>query len=352
MCIFVQYMVNHELYMRRCLDLATLGLGYTAPNPLVGAVLVHNGSVIGEGWHKQYGAAHAEVNCFDSVLPEHRTLISESTLYVSLEPCAHFGKTPPCALRIIAEGVKDVVIANEDPFPAVAGKGIELLRRQGILVTQGVLEAEGRWLNRRFFRFVEQKRPYIILKWAQTRSGIFAPADRSRFQISNSFSSRLSHRWRTEEAAILVGYNTALHDDPRLTSRLYPGKHPLRIVIDRDGSLPPSLRLFDGQTETWVVNAVREGDLSTHKLVKIDFDEHLLEHLCTNLYEHNIQSLIVEGGASLLSRFISQGLWDEARIFVTPDHLDSGIRAPVLTGALQKDSWSLAGDRLDFHIRA
>lgn len=326
--------------------LASMGRGCTAPNPMVGAVLVHNGCIIGEGYHRKYGEAHAEVDCLNSVRENDRHLIPDSTIYISLEPCAHFGKTPPCASRIIAENIKEVVVCNNDPFAEVNGKGFEMLHQKGIKTTSGILEKEGLWLNRRFFRFHTHRRPYVILKWAQTQQGFFAPLNRTRYQMSNRHSMQLVHRWRTEEAAILVGTNTCLSDDPILTARLWKGKQPLRIVIDRKLVLPSGLRIFNEEADTWVVNEVKESKERNIRYVKLDFLDDVISQLLFRLHEAGIMSLIVEGGASLLENFIQKGLWDEARVFHTPDVLNEGIPAPMLMNAFPAFNCALETDSL------
>jgi diaminohydroxyphosphoribosylaminopyrimidine deaminase/5-amino-6-(5-phosphoribosylamino)uracil reductase len=343
--------VNHEQYIKRCIELAQLAKGHTAPNPMVGAVLVHNGRVIGEGWHKQYGEAHAEVNCLESVLPEHKSLIPESTMYVSLEPCAHYGKTPPCALRLVQEKVKEVVISNVDPFAKVSGRGIELLNKAGIETTTGICEAEGAWLNRRFFHFHTQKRPYIILKWAQSAEGYMAPADGNRKQLSNKHSMQLVHKWRTEEAAIMVGYNTALADNPQLSARLWEGKQPLRIVVDRNLSLPQTHHLFDGSQPTWIVNTQKQEVSGETEYVQMSFSSTMLEELMQQMYERNILSIIIEGGAKLLASFIEQGLWNEARVFHTHTSIENGIAAPLLSNSNEIMETRLEEDVLKVFLR-
>lgn len=335
--------------MHRCLELAAKGRGFVAPNPMVGAVLVYEDRVIGEGWHQVYGQAHAEVNCFNSVPAELKQLISLSTMYVSLEPCAHHGKTPPCAERIIRERVKKVVIANKDPFEKVGGKGIALLEAAGVEVETGMLEEEARWFNRRFFGFHEQQRPWIILKWAQSANGFMAPADRSRRQLSNESSQRLVHRWRSEEAAILVGTTTALSDNPRLTTRLWPGRQPLRLVLDRRLSLPPDLHLFSSEADTWLINEQKETETGNPRYLRVPFDETLLPGILHRLYLDGRTSLIVEGGARLLESFIAQGLWDEARVFHAPVTLEDGITAPVLTQSARQELVALGTDRLELY---
>lgn len=343
--------MSDSQYMMRCLQLAALAKGHTAPNPMVGAVLVHEGRIIGEGYHRVYGQAHAEVNCFENVAETDRHLVPSSVLYVSLEPCAHFGKTPPCADRIVREGVKKVVICNRDPFAQVDGKGINILQRHGIEVITGVLEQEGEWLNRRFFTFHKQHRPYVILKWAQTDNGFFAPADRSRFQMSNEYSQRLSHQWRREESAILVGTHTALNDNPQLLARYGEGRQPLRIALDKELQLPVTHQLLSGTHPTWIINRHRdEAEGHTH-YVRSDDEKEVMDFLLSSLYRENIQSLIVEGGAVLLQSFIDAGVWDEARIFTTPPMLQQGIAAPALTDATLLLDTALDQDRLQVFSR-
>lgn len=345
-------MMMHEQYIRRCLELAQLGKGYVSPNPMVGAVLVHNGRIIGEGWHKEYGKAHAEVNCIESVADIDKQLIPESMMYVSLEPCAHHGKTPPCAERLVKERVKEVIVCNPDPFEKVGGRGMQILHDNNIATTTGILDKEGRWLNRRFFCVQEHKRPYIILKWAQSANGIFAPYGNRRYQISNVYSSSIVHKWRTEEDAIIVGTNTALADDPQLTSRLWEGKNPLRIVIDRSLILPTNLKLFKRETDTWVVNDKKDEQGDNLQYIKLEFDEHLLENILQRLYDAKVQSLIVEGGAKLLHTFIAKGLWDEARVITGDKVIEHGIAAPVLTNTAEAFETSLAEDMLHVYVNS
>lgn len=339
-------------FMRRCLELAQKGKGFTAPNPMVGAILVHKDRIIGEGYHAYYGEAHAEINCLQAVATTDLHLIPESTMYVSLEPCAHFGKTPPCATRLVAEKVKEVVICNKDPFEKVSGRGIDILEQHQIKTQIGLLEQEGLWVNRRFFCFHVQKRPYIILKWAQTQRGFFAPLNRTRFQMSNRHSQQLVHKWRTEEAAILVGTKTAMTDDPQLTARLWHGKQPLRIVIDKKMELPSSLRLFNSEANTWIINELKDAEQENLRFLKIDHEKDLLAQLLSRLYEQQIQSLIVEGGTAVLNSFLEKGLWDEARIFITPDVLQEGIRAPVINNAVHAFSANLDTDNLHMYVNA
>ena len=339
-----------EQYMKRCLELAHLGVGQVAPNPMVGAVLVHNDRIISEGWHHAYGDIHAEIDCFDNVAAADRHLIQQSTLYVNLEPCAHTGKTPPCARRIVNEKVKKVVIANSDPFDQVSGKGIRILEEAGVVVEKGLLCDEGSWLNRRFFCFHTNKRPYIILKWAQTPDGYFAPADKSRFQITNTASQQLVHKWRTEESAVLVGTETAINDDPRLTSRLWQGRQPLRIVLDRTLKVPETHHLFDRDAPTWVINEQKQYKTQNVSYFKCSFNSNLLPQLLVLLHDHNIQSLIVEGGAQLLGSFLQAQLWDEARIFTGKKILGDGVAAPLIVNGVHSFATSFGGDRLDLFV--
>jgi len=319
--------------MHRCLELAELGAGHTAPNPMVGAVLVHGDRIIGEGYHQQYGQAHAEVNCIRSVKEEDLPLIRQSTIYVSLEPCAHFGKTPPCADLIIAEKIPRAVIGCRDPFDKVNGKGIERLKAAGVEVELGILEKECTGLNKRFFTFNTLHRPYILLKWAQSADGKLARHDRNRVFISNEYTNRLAHRWRTEEASILVGANTARWDDPALTARLWKGPDPVRLVLDKDLHLPAGLRLFDGQARTIVFNTKKHGDGAAPGLsyYKLSPGNSLIPQVLQALYELRIQSVLVEGGATLLQSFIGEGCWDEARVITNEElHIGEGLPAPAM----------------------
>jgi diaminohydroxyphosphoribosylaminopyrimidine deaminase / 5-amino-6-(5-phosphoribosylamino)uracil reductase len=322
---------NNAVYMQRCMQLAQRAKGYTAPNPMVGAVLVHDGLVIGEGWHHYYGSDHAEVNCLVNVAAESKSLIAGSTMYVNLEPCAHYGITPPCALRLVKEKVKKVVIANTDPFEKVSGEGIRILKSAGIAVETGLQEAEGLWVNRRFFCFHTHRRPYIVLKWAQTPEGFMAPADRSRLRITGDAAELLVHRWRTEEAAIMVGTTTARNDNPQLTARAWHGRQPLRIVIDRHLALPQAYHLFDEAAATWVINEHKEALHGNIHYVQLPFNDTLLANLLERMYEAKILSVIIEGGPVLLSSFTSTGLWDEARVLTGAVSIKDGLRGPQLT---------------------
>jgi diaminohydroxyphosphoribosylaminopyrimidine deaminase/5-amino-6-(5-phosphoribosylamino)uracil reductase len=306
-----------EIYMQRCIDLAKNGAGSVAPNPMVGAVLVYQDRIIGEGFHQVYGGPHAEVNCIRSVIETDRELIPFSTLYVSLEPCAHFGKTPPCANLILSEKIPNVIIGSKDPFEQVNGKGIDILKKGGVNVLQGVLEKECDELNKRFFIFHRKHRPYIILKWAQTADLKMSSGTSERLMISNKFTDRLVHKWRSEEAGIMVGTHTAENDDPLLTNRWWTGNNPVRIVIDRNRKLSSSLKLFDRSTRTIVFYCSGEADNDKSnpvEFIQLRNEKDLLPQVLKALYDLKILSVIIEGGASLISSFISAGLWDEARV--------------------------------------
>ncbi len=321
--------------MNRCIELAENGLGSTYPNPLVGSVLVHNDTIIGEGWHYKSGEPHAEVLAIESV--KDKKLLPEATIYVSLEPCSHFGKTPPCANLIIQKGIKNVVIGSKDPNPKVSGKGIKLLQDAGCNVTFGVLKKECNRLNKRFFTFHIKKRPYIILKWAQTANGFIAPKHKEEKKpvwITNPFSRQLVHKWRSEEQAILVGTNTVIQDNPSLTVRDWFGKNPLRCVIDKDLIVPDNASVFSNEAPTVVFTQKNKPDSETICFEKIDFSNssEVVKQLCYKLYLHTIQSVIIEGGTKTLQTFIDENLWDEARIFTGNVSFKDGIKAPNITG--------------------
>ena len=334
--------------MHRCLYLASQGAGKVAPNPMVGAVLVYNDHIIGEGFHKQYGGPHAEVNCIGAVAEQHRHLVKESTLYVSLEPCAHFGKTPPCSALIIRHQVKKVVIGCVDVYKEVAGKGIHQLKLAGIEVVTGVLEKECIELNKRFFVFHEKKRPYVLLKWAQTTNGIIGVAGK-RLLISNAFTNREVHKWRSEEAAILIGTRTAMEDDPQLTTRHWKGSNPLRVIIDRQLILPASLRVFDEESPTLIFNEKQNREINSNRYIKLPVDNFTTAMLDA-LYNMGIQSLLVEGGRQTLQSFVDAGVWDEARVITnTTLYEPNGVSAPVLSSASIVNYKQLANDRIDYY---
>ena len=307
---------ENEKFMQRCIFLAKLGAGSVSTNPMVGAVVVHNGKIIGEGYHKKFGQAHAEVNAINSV--KNSELLAESEIYVSLEPCAHFGKTPPCADLIIEKGIKKVYVGCLDPFSKVDGKGILKLRQAGIEVITGVLEKECQELNRRFFTFVNLKRPYVILKWAQSLDG-YIDKDFVPVKISNTLTNILNHKWRSEEDAILIGATTAERDNPRLNNRLWFGKNPVRIILDKDNSLDKTLNVFDNSQPTIVIK------------------ENCVQEILNRLYHNNIQSIIVEGGAKTHKLFIESGLWDEIRVFQSQKMLFNGTKAAQIKGKLTEN---------------
>ena len=336
-----------EKFMHRCFELAQKGLGNVAPNPMVGAVIVHNGKIIGEGYHQKYGGAHAEVNAIASV--RNQELLKESTLYVNLEPCSHYGKTPPCAELIIQKKIPKVVIANEDPFPKVSGRGIDMMKEGGVEVIENFLAEEGKKLNRRFFTFHTQKRPYIILKWAQTING-FMDVTRENpetpaLRISNKTTSMLVHKLRAEESAILVGTKTALLDNPELTVRNWHGKNPVRVLIDKELRVPHNYRIYNEKSPTIVfTKKAPENTRYQHiEYIEVPFNgaaETLnLEILLEKLYERSLQSLIVEGGSHLLNSFIQSGIWDEMQVETALTlTVPGGVPAPRISGyCIQKE---------------
>lgn len=325
-----------NLFMRRALELATLGRGHVSPNPMVGCVIVHENRIIGEGWHQRYGEAHAERNALASVRPADAHRLTESTVYVTLEPCSHYGKQPPCADLLIEKQIKRVVCCNDDPNPLVAGRGFAKLRAAGITIETGMLAEQGRDLNARFFTFFEQQRPYIILKWAETADRYVAGPGGKPVQISGPLSQRLVHRWRSDEAAIMVGTNTARTDNPRLNVRLVPGTNPTRIVIDKRLQLPGTLNLFDDSQPTLGYNFIRTKTVGQTSYIQLSPDKPFLPQLLNDLHQRQIQSVLVEGGTTLLNSFMDAGLWDELRVFRSPTTLGGGQSgAPSPAGAVQ-----------------
>ncbi len=316
--------------MQRCLDLASLGLANVAPNPMVGAVLVYENEIIGEGFHQQYGQDHAEVNCINSVKEQHLHLIEKSTLYVSLEPCNHLGKTPPCTDLIVSKKIPKVVIACTDPFDKVNGSGIKKLLDSGVEVITGILENEAIELNKRFFTFHQQKRPYIILKWTQSENQYISAFQGKPIRISNALTDVLVHKWRSEEAAIMVGTNTVMNDNPSLTTRNWVGKNPIRIFIDRDLKIEQTAKILDQSSSTIILNQhinKREGE---NVFTQINFEHEIIPQLNELLYQKDVQSVIIEGGAKLLQSFIDAGVWDEARVITNQTMvIENGIRSPT-----------------------
>lgn len=322
-------MNKDKIFMQRCFQLAELGCGNTETNPLVGCVVVHDNEIIGEGFHHRYGEAHAEVNALASV--KKTDLLPHATLYVNLEPCCHVGKTPPCADLIIEKKIKEVVICNRDPDPKVNGGGIAKLKQHNVAVRVGILEDEGRFLNRRFFTWTEKKRPYIILKWAQTANGYMAPpkGGEKNYWITNNALNVLNHKWRTEEKAILIGYNTALADNPQLTNRHFFGKNPVRIVIDPQKTLPESLNIFQGENPACILSSPQE--------------------LFSKAMDEKWISVIVEGGANTLQWFLQENLWDEARILTGSIYFETGLPAPSLD-FIPKEKYKLGDNTVCFYV--
>jgi len=326
----------HEKYIKRCIELAKNGLGTTYPNPLVGSVIVHENKIIGEGWHKKAGEPHAEVNAVNSV--KNKSLLAESTIYVSLEPCSHFGKTPPCCDWIFQQKIPNIVIGTIDPFAKVSGNGIKKLIEAGRNVTVGILEKECNELNKRFFTFHQKKRPYIILKWAESPDGFLSPNTKEEQKpvwITNTFSRQMVHKWRTEEQAILVGTQTILDDNPRLDSRDWKGNNPIRIVLDRTGKISNDYFVKDNITKTIIITEQEKLTNSENIIFEnVIFDSSLPDSILEILFKNDIQSVIIEGGKKTLQTFIDAGLWDEARIFKGTHFFLSGTAAPKLKGEL------------------
>ncbi len=331
--------------MKRALDLARLGLGKVSPNPMVGSVIVHEGKIIGEGWHDKFGGPHAEVNAIRSI--SNPDILQQSTLYVTLEPCNHFGKTPPCTDLIIEKKINKVVIAIQDPNPLVSGKGIEKLQKAGIETTTGILANEALTLNKRFITNILEKRPYVILKWAQTEDGFLAPglnSKKNEKQISNALSQQLVHTWRAHEDAIMVGYNTLLYDNPKLNVRLIDThRQPTRITLDEKGIPASQHHFFDGSQNSFVFNYSKEESNGNQSYFQIAPNEAGINSLMSRLLKEGISSVIIEGGTRTLDKFIRIGLWDEARICTSPKILKSGIRAPIISINASK-SFNLGDD--------
>lgn len=332
--------------MLRALELAQMGKFYASPNPRVGAVIVHNNKIIGEGFHQKYGEPHAEVNAINSV--KNKQLLSESTIYVTLEPCSHFGKTPPCADLIIKHQLKRVVICNIDPFEKVDGSGIKKLKTAGIDVEINCLKSEGLEVNKRFFTFHLKKRPYVILKWAESKDGYLAKNDNQQTWITNSVSKQLVHLWRAEESAILIGKNTAEIDNPTLTTREVEGKNPVRLIIDENLQLPKSLKIFNSEAKTIVLNSLQTKQDGHLHFIQADCRSQLTQSIMNVCYKNNLQSIIIEGGASILKQFIEHNCWDEARVFTGQPTFKNGLLAPKLNLAPHK-SKLIQQDQLHYY---
>lgn len=338
-------MHQHEIYMLRCLELAQLGLGQTASNPIVGAVLVYQNRIIGEGYHRKYGQAHAEVNCINAVQAQDLAFISQSTLYVSLEPCSHTGKTPPCVDLIIKHNISHVVIACQDSSSKVNGRGIQALTDANIKVEIGILNEEAIWINRRFFTNQKFQRPYIILKWAQSNDGFIAKVNEKTI-ISNPISSILVHRWRSEEDAIWVGYNTVLIDNPSLDNRFWKGKSPIRVVFDKTSSLPITSTLFNQQQPTLVFNTTHSSIKENLISIQIEGGNEI-QQIVNHLHQQQISSVMVEGGSKLHQSLIDLNLWDEIRIIESDIRLSIGTKAVKLpSNAIQIDSYNIKNDKV------
>ncbi len=332
--------------MHRCIQLAKLGRSYTAPNPMVGAVIVHNDKIIGEGFHRRYGEAHAEPNAIQSVTD--KSLLRESILYVNLEPCSHFGKTPPCANLIVQSGIPKVVIGSLDPNPKVSGKGIEIMQASGIEVIMSVLEKECIELNKRFFVWQTEKRPWVTLKWAQTKDGFVDIVRKDALtlplQISNELTRQLTHKVRSENQSIMVSTNTAVLDNPRLNVRNWSGKNPVRVVLDRRGRIPGHYHIFDNSTKTLIFTELNREDKHLTTFVRLEFDTQILRKVLQEIASRNIHSVLVEGGPMLLKSFIREGLWDEAQVEIADFCCNEGIEAPEIA-AIPTES-----EQIDDHL--
>ena len=343
--------LKDESYMRRCFDLARLSAGLNAPNPRVGAVVVYQDKIIGEGYHQQYGGPHAEVQAIRNVSNKDKQFLEKSTIYVSLEPCFHTGKTPPCVDLILKHKIPRVVVSCVDPFEQVAGRSIAKLRAQGVSVTEGLLQKEGAWLCRRFFTTVQKKRPYILLKFAQSKDGFIGSYDQE-ITISNPLSKRLVHKWRSESTAILVGTTTAVVDNPQLNNRYFFGASPLRLVLDKSLRIPEDAYLLNGPKTTWVFTEhPKQSNRSNLQYIPLSFDAHLLRSMLEYLQQQKIQSLMVEGGGQLLQSFIDADLWDEARILTSNTTLKQGVKAPVLSNHKIHQVQSIADNQLTVFLR-
>lgn len=346
--------MSDEFYIKRCLELAATAIGNVSPNPMVGCVIVVNDKIIGEGYHQQFGLAHAEPNAIKAVIEKYgdeaENLLKQATAYVNLEPCAHFGKTPPCADLFVKHQLKKVVIGNRDPFSGVDGKGIEKLKNANIEVVSGVLDDECRYFNRRFFTRIQKQRPFIILKWAETANGYFATSDSHQKWISGKLAKRLAHKWRTEEDAILIGKKTAIIDNPHLTAREWPGKNPVRLIIDKHLQIPKDNHIFNKEAKTIILNEVKTDVVDNiHYIQMEDMHFYLAQKVAFQLYLMDIQSVIIEGGAHILNQFLEANLWDEARIFKSGNSWAAGIPAPTLNGDLIEEV-TIEADKLSIYI--
>ena len=332
-------LITSEKYIKRCFELAKLGAGAVSPNPLVGAVVVHNDVIIGEGWHQKYGGPHAEVNAVNSV--KDKSLLSSSSIYVSLEPCFHFGKTPPCVDLILKYQIPKVVIASKDPNPKVAGKSIEKLKTSGVEVEVGILEKEALALNKFFFKSIQQNRPYIILKWAESKDGFFAPLKGQQW-LSNAFTKRLTHKWRNEMDAILIGKNTFIHDQPALTDRFWAGNHPTKVIIDPTGELYQNT----DDTKTIIFNRSYSKENEHVEYIQLKSNHFAISEMIEHLHVRKITSVLVEGGAVTLQHFINSNLWDEAFIYLTDVTIGEGILAPKISSSFNQETIIISDNQL------
>ena len=337
-----------EVFIQRACDLARLGGTKVSPNPMVGAVIVHQNKIIGEGYHQAYGSPHAEVNAENNVSQAQKKLLENSTIYVSLEPCCIQGKTPPCTDLIINKKIPRVVISALDKSPEVNGKSVNLLQKASVQVTQNVLSSKGQLLSQPRNTFVSEQRPYVILKYAQSKDGFMAQKNGKQIWISNAFSSRLTHKWRSEVNAIMVGTKTAKLDDPSLTTRHYPGGNPTRVVLDKDLSLDKSLKVFNNKAETIIFNAEANHSDKNLKKIKVPFDKNLISSTLHALYQNKFTTLMVEGGPTLLKSFFESGLWDEARVITGQVELKEGLKAPLPNGKPAK-SYILGSDLISIY---
>jgi diaminohydroxyphosphoribosylaminopyrimidine deaminase / 5-amino-6-(5-phosphoribosylamino)uracil reductase len=350
-------LTQNELYMHRCIQLAKLGAGNVAPNPMVGAVLVYENKIIGEGYHKQFGEAHAEVNCIASVKEENKHLIKGSALYVSLEPCSHYGKTPPCSNLIIRQEIPKVFIGSKDPFKEVDGRGIQKLESAGVEVVTGILEKECTELNKRFFAFHTKQRPYLVLKWAQSADNKISGFHSKSLKISNEFTNKIVHKWRSEEAGILVGTNTINADDPLLTTRLWSGKNPVRLAVDKNLRLSQTHKVFNNDAPTIIFNFRKHSVDAEARLknqvyyYKLELEKELTEQICDACYKLNLQSILVEGGAKLLQSFIDNHLYDEVRIITNTEmQIGNGLSAPIANKLKKIFSQSIQKDNINIFL--
>ncbi len=326
-----------EIFMKRCIEIAKKGIGFVSPNPMVGCVIVHENKIISEGYHEKFGENHAEVNAINKI--KNKEILKDATLYVNLEPCSHHGKTPPCCDLIIKYQIPNVIIGTIDPFFKVKGNGITKMKDNGIKVEINILKKENNLLNRRFFTFHRKKRPYIILKWAQSKDGFIAPKNqKEKFWMTSKESKELVHKWRSQEDAILVGRITTEKDNPKLTNRLTDGKNPIRLIIDKNLSLKKTFNVFNSDSKTIIFNNILNSSADSNHFIKINF-ENVLNEILAILHSKNIQSIIVEGGTKTLQSFINKNLWDEARIFKTNHNMNDGVKSPLINGKLISTSF-------------